>query len=89
MKKKLEKKAKAKPLSFSTTLRNPERIISFLQVIKKYNGKILTHEIIVDIICDVIINKLYKPMIINRNKTYKDIYESTKFFTKKHSSNHW
>ena len=37
---------KRKPLSFSTTLRNPERIASFLDVLSMYEGQILNNEVI-------------------------------------------
>lgn len=67
-------KAKYKPLSFSTTMRNPERIASFLRCIVPYEHKILTNDVINDIICDVIRNKLYKPTYINNVVRYKAIF---------------
>ena len=53
--------AKRKPLSFNTTLRNPERIAGFLSVLCNYEGKILTNEVIEDICCEVLIENLYVP----------------------------
>ena len=44
---------KRKPLSFSTTLRNPERIASFLDVLSMYEGQILNNEVIENICCQV------------------------------------
>ena len=67
-------KAKYKPLSFSTTMRNPERIVSFLQCIAPYEHMILTNDIINQIICDVIGKKLYKPTYINNVLRYKAIF---------------
>lgn len=68
--------AKKKPLSFNTTLRNPERIAGFLSVINKYEGQILTNELIEKICCDVLINKLYVTNTIKANQTWKQIYDS-------------
>ena len=39
--------AERKPLSFSTTMRNPERIGAHLSVLTPYEGKILNNEIII------------------------------------------
>lgn len=40
-----ERAAEYKPLSFSTTMRNPTRIAGFLNCILPFEGKILTNEI--------------------------------------------
>lgn len=69
-------KAKYKPLSFSTTMRNPSRIVSFLNCIVPYEHKILTSDIIMEIIYDVIRKKLYKPTYISKNLVYKGIYSN-------------
>ena len=50
-----------KPLLFTTTIRNPERIKNFLQILHKYNGKLLDNKICVDVAKDVINAGLYKP----------------------------
>ena len=60
-----------KPLSFSTTMRNPERIASFLKCIKEYNRQVLTEELIDRIVEKIIIEKLYTPMYITRNEELK------------------
>ena len=52
-------KAKSKPLSFSTTMRNPNRIAGFLSQIVEFEGQILTSEIIYKVVHNVIKNKLY------------------------------
>ena len=61
---------KRKPLSFSTTLRNPERIASFLDVLSMYEGQILTNEVIENICCQVIIKKLYRPNGVKSNAAF-------------------
>lgn len=67
---------KRKPLSFSTTLRNPERIASFLDVLSMYEGQVLTNQVIDNICCQVLIKKLYKPTGIRSNPELSNIYES-------------
>lgn len=44
------RKLERKPLSFSTTMRNPERIVLFIENLKEFEGKILTKEIIMKIV---------------------------------------
>ena len=39
-------KAKYKPLSFTTTMRNPERIPAFLKCLSIFEGQTLTKDII-------------------------------------------
>lgn len=43
-----------KPIALDTTLRNPERIASFLSCIKPYEGKKLTHNLVLDIEADIL-----------------------------------
>ena len=69
--------AKKKPLSFNTTLRNPERIAGFLSVLNKYENKVLTNELIEKICCDVLIKKLYATNALKANLAWKSIYESS------------
>ena len=56
--------SKAKPLSFSTTIRNPERIPKFLNCILPYEGKLLTSEVIHDVVKNLIREKEYTPMYV-------------------------
>lgn len=65
--------SKAKPLSFSTTIRNPERIPSFLKCILPYEGKVLTSEIIHEIVKNIIRAKEYTPMYVSRTPDLKVI----------------
>jgi len=48
------RKSEKKPLSFSTTMRNPERIAKFLSCIKQLEGYVLTSDIIIKIVKMVI-----------------------------------
>ena len=66
--------AERKPLSFSTTMRNPDRITGFLDCLLPYENMILTSDVINKIIKKVLVNKLYKTMYQTRNPHYKDIY---------------
>lgn len=68
--------AKYKPLSFSTTMRNPERIAKFLSCLTSFENKTLTNELIDDIVFKIIKNKLYKPYYIDRNPVLKNIFLS-------------
>lgn len=72
---------KAKPLSFSTTIRNPERIPDFLRVIKPFEGKILTSDIIHEVVKGVIRSGCYTPMCISRSPELKAIADSGETFT--------
>src|SRR3989344_5609148 len=50
-----------KPLLFTTTIRNPERLKWFLGVLKNYNGQVLTNELAENIAAEIIRIGLYKP----------------------------
>ncbi len=60
------RRAESKPLSFSTTMRNPNRIVSFLNCILPYENQILTHDVIMKVMHNAIREKLYTPLIVNR-----------------------
>ena len=51
-----------KPLLFTTTIRNPERLKWFLAVLKEYNDQILTNELAEEIAGELIRIGLYVPM---------------------------
>lgn len=68
------RKIEHKPLSFSTTIRNPERIAEFVNCIKDFEGQILTESIIMRIVKNVIKNKLYEPMSITKDNNLNEIY---------------
>lgn len=68
--------SKAKPLSFSTTIRNPERIPNFLRCILPFEGKKLTSEVVHDVVKNVIREKEYIPLYVSRNPKLKEILKS-------------
>ena len=68
--------SKAKPLSFSTTIRNPARIPAFLHCILPYEGMLLTSKIIHKVIKNVIREKEYTPTYVSRIPKLKAISKS-------------
>ena len=70
------RKAESKPLSFSTTMRNPNRIVSFLNCLLPYENKILTHDVIMKVVHNAIKEKLYTPVIVNRTPDLEYILKS-------------
>lgn len=70
------RKAQSKPLSFSTTMRNPNRIVDFLNCLLPYENQILTHSIIMKVIHNAIKEKLYTPTIVNKTPELADILKS-------------
>ena len=76
-----ERKAEFKPLLFSTTMRNPERIANFLNYVLPYEGQLLDETIIEQIAINLIINKVYCPLYINRTPRLKHTLQSDNLFT--------
>lgn len=68
--------SKAKPLSFSTTIRNPYRIPNFLRCILPFEHQILTSDIIHSIVKTVIREKEYKPNYVKYTTDLNEIYEN-------------
>lgn len=66
-----KRKNEYKPLLFTTTLRNPERIKDFLSIIAKYDKEILTNDLIDKIVFDLISSKIYVPTYVNKNSYLK------------------
>ncbi|MBR7926720.1 AlwI family type II restriction endonuclease [Aerococcaceae bacterium zg-ZUI334] len=64
-----------KPLSFSTTMRNPMRIVDFIKVVLPFEGKILDNVVISCIIKAVLKKKLYYTM--PQKRKYSDILNSS------------
>ena len=50
-----------KPISFNTTLRNPERIPQFVSILTPFEGQILNDEVALEIEAKIIINKIFEP----------------------------
>lgn len=59
------RKSEYKPLLFTTTLRNPERLKWFLGVLKEYNGQVLNDQLAEEIAGEIIRVGLYKPRNIS------------------------
>lgn len=68
------RKQEYKPLLFTTTVRNPERIKDFIKVIANYNNKILTNEVIMKIVKDMIGGKYYYTMYERNTPELNAIY---------------
>ncbi len=56
-----KRQSKYKPLLFTTTLRNPERLKWFLGALKSYNGQVLTNDLAKEIAGEIIRIGLYTP----------------------------
>lgn len=65
-----------KPLLFTTTVRNPERMKRLLNVLSKFNGEILTSELAENIIAELIKYGVYRPMKISNS--VKEKWSSSK-----------
>jgi hypothetical protein len=57
----MSRKAKYKPLLFTTTVRNPSRVKALLCVLKKYNGQRLTNNLAEVVMGEIIKYGLYRP----------------------------
>ena len=73
------RKSEYKILSFSTTMRNPQRIVEFLKALLPFENQTLSHEIIMQVVAHLIANKLYVPLYASRN--FKEILESDNNFS--------
>lgn len=60
-----KRKSRYKPLLFTTTVRNPERMKRLLNILSKFNERILTSELAEDIIAELIKYGVYRPMKIS------------------------
>ena len=63
----MSRKSLYKPLLFTTTLRNPERLKYFLRVLKVHDGKKLTNELAEEIAGEIIKSGLYEPRCLSKN----------------------
>lgn len=77
-----ERNAEYKPLSFSTTMRNPARIAGFLNCLLPFEGKLLTNEIIMNVTASLIKNKLYTTRYLTSTPRLKAILnQEERYFT--------
>ena len=56
-----KRESEFKPLLFTTTLRNPKRLKGLLNILSKYNNKVLTDELAENIMGEIIRHGLYRP----------------------------
>ena len=75
------KKIEYKPLLFSTTVRNPGRIKEYVKILSKFQGEILDNNVIMNIIKEIIKNKLYYTRYEKNNVTLWEIFLSDNNFT--------
>lgn len=76
-----ERRPEFKPLSFSTTMRNPARIVDFLTCMLPYEGQVLTNAVIYNAAMALIKKKLYRPVYIHRTPRLKAILDDEREFT--------
>ena len=69
-----KKKAEFKPLLYTTTIRNPERYKDFMCLLYKYNGQILTNELIGEIERSLFKVGLYRPMHLPQSAVEKLVH---------------
>lgn len=67
----MAKKSEYKPLLFTTTVRNPQRLKALLWVLKKFENKILTDNLATEIVGEIIRYGLYRPTKQTPNITQK------------------
>lgn len=73
-----ERAAEYKPLSFSTTMRNPARIAGFLNCILPFEGQVLTNEIIYEVAINLVKSKLYYTEKYEMKvPEYREIYKNS------------
>ena len=70
-----KRKSEYKPLLYTTTVRNPERIKYNLFVLKKFEGKVLTDDLATEIVGELIKYGLYRPMKVSSD--VKSIWRQT------------
>ena len=79
-----ERQPEYKPLSFSTTMRNPKRIADFIKCLLPFEGHILDNDVINSIAVSLIKNRLYKPLkAISANKKWKELFDGEEFIDDK------
>jgi len=64
-----------KPLLFTTTVRNPQRLKALLNIFAKFDGQILTDDLATLIVCELIRYGLYRPT--KQSKAIKDKWTTT------------
>ena len=70
-----ERNAEYKPLLYTTTVRNPERIKYNLFILKKFENQTLTDEVAIAVVAELIKYGLYRPMKVSNE--VKSIWKQT------------
>lgn len=76
-----------KPIAFDTTLRNPYRIPGFIEIFKRYEGEILSSDLILKIETEIIQQKKFEPTKRTLG-TYKKVYNGKFHFEADDQSNY-
>ncbi len=78
------RKPEYKPLLMTTTVRNPERYKSIIEVILSFDGQVLTNALIDKIMFELVARKIYVPMYGRRNSELKEqlLFEDVRFSDK-------
>ena len=71
----MSRKSEYKPLLFTTTVRNPQRLKALLWILKKFDGQILSDDLATKIVAEIIRYGLYRPK--NKTITIKEKWLST------------
>jgi hypothetical protein len=67
--------SKYKPLLFTTTVRNPQRLKALLYIFAKFDRQMLTDDLAAQIVCELIRYGLYRPMV--QSKAIKGKWTTT------------
>lgn len=78
-----EKSPEYKPLLFTTTIRNPERMKDFIEILIPFNNMILDNNLINEIVYKLISKKIYVPIYIRKNSSLKSKLNTDLDFTNK------
>ena len=71
----MPRSAEYKPLLFTTTVRNPQRLKALLWILKRFDGQTLSDGLATEIVADIIRYGLYRPM--NITSAIKDKWASS------------
>lgn len=69
-----------KPISFDTTLRNPERIPQFVSILSKYENQIMTSDVALELESEIIRQKIYEPTKATLGTYMKEYHDKFEFY---------
>lgn len=75
-----------KPISFDTTIRNPERIASFISILEKFEGQIATESVALEIEANIIKHKIFEPTKATMGTYISEYAEKFKYKAEDQSS---